>query len=82
MRWLPSKSPFGVGKRNKRRNCGVLGKDGTTWEMAATSLHDDVLLDTEECHEREADSANADVDTLVASSEGTRSGEVAAEVSC
>ena len=24
----------------------------TVWEMAATSLRDDVLLDPEECHER------------------------------
>ena len=47
--------------------------------MAATSLHYDVLLDSEERHE--ADFADADVDTLVGSIEGTRSGEVAAKVS-
>ena len=41
------------------------------WQMAATSLHNDVLLDSEECYECEADCACADVDTLVGSSEST-----------
>ena len=49
MRRLPPKSSFGLDKRNKRRNRGVLGKGGTKWNMAATSLYDDVLVDTEEC---------------------------------
>ena len=31
-------------KRNERRNCGILGEGGAEWQMAATSLHDDVLL--------------------------------------
>ena len=43
-------------------------------------MHDDVLLDTEASHEREADCAYADIDTLVRSFESARSGEVAAEV--
>ena len=44
--------------------------------MAATSMHDDVLLDTEEYHERETDCGYADVDTLVGSLEGCGCGEV------
>ena len=42
--------------------------------MAATSLHDDVLLDSEECHESEADCAYADVDTFVGNFEGSGGG--------
>ena len=48
--------------------------------MAATSVHDDVLLDSEECHEWETECADADVDSLVGSPESTGSGDVAAEV--
>ena len=51
LRWVPSKSCSGLDKRDERRNCRVLGESGTQWHMAATSLHDDVLLDSEECHE-------------------------------
>ena len=40
------KSP-GLDKRNQGRNRGVAGKGGTEWKMAATSLHDNVLFDTE-----------------------------------
>ena len=29
----------------------LLEKGGTKWNVAAACLHDDVLLDTEECHE-------------------------------
>ena len=47
MRWLPPKGPTGLDERNKKRN-GVLGEGEAEWKMAATSLHDDVLLDTEE----------------------------------
>ena len=50
--------------------------------MAATSLHNNILLDTKEYREREADCAYADVATLVGSAEGTGSGEMAAEVLC
>ena len=32
-------------------NRGVLGEGGAEWKMAATSLHDDVLLDSEERYE-------------------------------
>ena len=49
MRRIPPKSPPGFDKRNKRSG-GILGKSETKWEMDATSLHDDVLLDTEECY--------------------------------
>ena len=41
----------GLDKRNEGRNRGVLGEGGTKWKVAATSMHDDVLLDTEEYHE-------------------------------
>ena len=37
--------------KETRGNCGVLGEGGTKWKVAATSLHNDVLLDTEEYHE-------------------------------
>ena len=50
--------------------------------MVATSMHDDTLLGTEECNEREADCADADVDTLAGGSEGSGGGEGAAEVPC
>ena len=50
MRRLPPKSLLGLDKRNKRRNRGALGEGGTKSSMATTSLHDDVLLDTEEGH--------------------------------
>ena len=36
-------------ERNERRNCGTLGENGAEWQMPATSLHNDVLLDSEEC---------------------------------
>ena len=35
------------------------------WEMAATSLHNDVLLNSEECHKRAANCAYANDDPLV-----------------
>ena len=44
MRWLPPKSTPGLYKRNKS---GTLGEGGVEWKMAA-SLHDDVLLDSED----------------------------------
>ena len=39
--------------------------------MTAASLYDDVLLDTEKCHECEADCAHAHVDTPVGCYEST-----------
>ena len=42
--------------------------------MAATSLHNDVLLDPEECHEREADAL---LPTLIRWWEALRAQEVA-----
>ena len=39
-------SSFGLHKRNERRNCGILGQGGAECTMAATSWHNDVLLDT------------------------------------
>ena len=42
-------------KRNERRSRRVLREGGTEWKVAATIMHYDVLLDSEECHECEAD---------------------------
>ena len=39
-------------KRNEGRNCEVHREGLALWEMAATSLHNDVLSDSEERHER------------------------------
>ena len=71
MRWLPPKNPIGRDERNKKRNCGVFGKGGTKWKVAAASLHNDVLFDSEKLHQCEADCAYADVDMMVGSSEST-----------
>ena len=62
--------------RNKKGNCRVPREGGTEWQMAATSLHDDALLD----FERDADCADADFDTSVGSMEGAGSGKMTAEV--
>ena len=40
--------------------------------MAATSLHNDVLLDSEECHERPAHCSFAHLDSLVGRVAGAR----------
>ena len=45
------KVPLGLDKRNERRKCRVPGEGGTEWQVAATSLHNDVLLDSLERHE-------------------------------
>ena len=39
-----TQGPSGCDEGNERRNRGVGGEGGAEWEMAATSLHDDVLL--------------------------------------
>ena len=44
-------------KRNERRNCATVGEGGAQWKMAAASLHNGVLLDSEECYKSEADFA-------------------------
>ena len=41
------KLPLVWRERNKRRGGGVLGEGGTVSEMAATSLHNDLLLNSE-----------------------------------
>ena len=48
---------LGLDNGNERSNCGILGESGAEWQMAATSVHNDVFLDSEECHEREANCA-------------------------
>ena len=49
--WLPPQGLLGCDKGNERRNRAVLGDGGAEWKVSATSMHDDVLLDSEECHE-------------------------------
>ena len=73
----PKVSP-GHDKRNERRN----GEGGIERKMATTSMHDDVLLDSEECYKSETGCAHAHVDSLVGCLESARSGEVAVEVPC
>ena len=51
MRRLPPKDASVFVQRNKRRIGGILGEGGTVLEMAATSLYDDVLLDSQELYE-------------------------------
>ena len=43
--------PLGLDKGTERRNRGVPREGGAEWKVAATSMHDDVLLDSEECDE-------------------------------
>ena len=43
MRRLPPESSNGLDTRNKRRNCGGSREGGAEWQMAATSLYDDVF---------------------------------------
>ena len=75
---LPPQGPSGCDNRHERRSRGVLGEGRAEWEMAAASLHDDVLLNSEEPHERDANGADADFDSLVGSLESTKR-KVAAE---
>ena len=56
-----------------------LEQSGIWPQQACTTMF---LLIPKNVTSEEADCANVDVDTLVGSSEGTRSGEMAAEVSC
>ena len=49
---LTPRSLSRLDRRNTRRSGGNLGEGGTMREMAATSLHNDALLDSENCHER------------------------------
>ena len=51
MRWLASQSSVEIGEGDEQRRGGILGEGRTVWEMAAASLHYNVLLDSEECHE-------------------------------
>ena len=53
-------------------------KSGKWPQQACTTMF---FMIPKKCHESEADCADADVDTLVVSSEGTGSGEMATEVS-
>ena len=51
------------------------------WEMAATSLHNDVFLDFEKCHERAARCAHAHDHSLVGSIASAKGLEMATKVS-
>ena len=48
---LHPKVPLGFDERNEEKHRRVSGEGGAEWEVAATSLYNDVLLDTEECNE-------------------------------
>ena len=72
----------GFDERNKRKSGGILGEGGAVWKMAAASLHDDVLLDSEERHERAPPCAYAYDDSLVGSAASARGYGIAAQVSC
>ena len=58
--------PLGL-ETNKRRGGGIPGEGGTVWEMAATSLHNDVLFNPKKCNERASHCTNACDDSLVGS---------------
>ena len=79
MRWHSLQGPGGFDKRNKRRSGGTLGEGGTMREMAAASLHDDRLLDSEKFHER---ASCAHDDSLVGNSVSVRGCKMATQVSC
>ena len=76
MQWLPPKSPLDLTTQTMGRSSSSWRR----WKVAATSLHNDVLPNAEECHEREANCAHANVDSLVGGFEGYGGGEVAGEV--
>ena len=76
-----TQSSAGFGKRNKRRSGGELGEGGTVWELAATSLHNDVLLDSAKCHDWAASCAHAYDDALVGSFGGAGGGNMARQIS-
>ena len=50
MRWFSPSSPVGFTTRNVSENCYLLGQGGG-WNMADTSQHNDVLLNSHECQE-------------------------------
>ena len=48
--WHP-KISLDLTRETVARDRGVLGEGGANWKMAATSVHNDVLLDSEEYHD-------------------------------
>ena len=50
LRGYKAKTGAGCDGFQPRVSLGVHGECGTEWEMSATSMHDDVLPDSEECH--------------------------------
>ena len=81
MRWRSPKSSPGFDKRNKRRICGLLGEGGTVWEMAATSLHNGVFLDSENVMSERPIALVPTMIGLVESSEGAGGGTMAIQIS-
>ena len=75
-----AKVPLDLASETRGEMVEFLEKVAQSGKWPQQSLHDDVLLDSEECHERETDRADADVDTLVGSFESDGGDEVAAEV--
>ena len=59
----------------------LLEKVEAVWEMAATSLHNDVLLDSEKRHVRASHRASACDDSLVGSLASARGLDMATQVS-
>ena len=62
--------PLDLVEETRREVVEFLEKVGAGWEMAATSLRCNVLLDPEECYDGEDCCADAYDDTLVGSYEG------------
>ena len=48
MRWFSPSGAARLARRHEERNCEVRREGGAVWEMAASSLHDDVFVDSEE----------------------------------
>ena len=80
LRWFSSGSPAGLGERDEDRSDGIIGEGGTVWEMAATRLHNNVLFDSDECHERGAYRAYAHDDSLEGSPASARGCEEATNI--
>ena len=78
---LHPRVPLDLKKETRGEIVEFLENVGAEWKMAATNMHDDVLLDSQECHVRDHLRVHAHVCSLVGSRESTGSGKVAAEVS-
>ena len=68
-------------EKETRGEVGAFLEKVEQWEMAATSLHNDVFLDFEKCHEQAARCAHAYDHSLVGSVASARGLEMATKVS-